>query len=60
MLMLLQIDWLSPLEIPIIRHAFFGLVLAGGMISLLGVIIITFNLSGIRFTLMHVGLLALL
>ena len=57
MLMPLQIDWLSPLEIPIIRHAFFGLVLAGGMISLLGVIIITFNLSGIRFTLMHVGLL---
>ena len=45
------------LQIPMIRQAFVGLLLAGGLLSLWGVMVISLNLSGLRFTLMHVGLL---
>ncbi len=51
------IEWLEPLQIPIIRNSLIGLMLAGGMFSLLGVVVISLNLTGLRFTLMHVGLL---
>ncbi|MFA6706712.1 MAG: metal ABC transporter permease [Sphaerochaetaceae bacterium] len=44
-------------SIPIIRHAFFGIVVAGSTLSLLGIIIVSLNLTAIRFTLMHTGLL---
>lgn len=42
--------------IPVIRHAFFGMLIAGGTLSLLGVVIVALHLTAIRFTLMHVGL----
>jgi len=44
-------------SIPVIRYAFFGMLVAGGTLSLLGVIIVSLHLTAIRFTLMHVGLL---
>ena len=44
-------------SIPVIRHAFFGMFIAGGTLSLLGVVIVALHLTAIRFTLMHVGLL---
>ncbi len=44
-------------SIPVIRHAFFGMLIAGGTLSLLGVVIVALHLTAIRFTLMHVGLL---
>ncbi len=50
-------NWLSPLEIPLIRNALLGIVFAGGTMSLLGVMVLTLSLTGLRFTLMHVGLL---
>lgn len=42
--------------IGVIRYAFFGMLIAGGTLSLLGVVIVALHLSVIRFTLMHVGL----
>ncbi len=48
---------LGAFSIPVIRYAFWGMLIAGGSFSLLGVIIVSLNLSAIRFTLMHVGLL---
>lgn len=47
----------SSLAIPVIRHAFFGMLIAGSTLSLLGVIVVSLHLTAIRFTLMHVGLL---
>jgi len=47
----------SSFSIPVIRHAFFGMLVAGSTLSLLGVIIVSLQLTAIRFTLMHVGLL---
>lgn len=44
-------------SIPVIRYAFFGMLVAGATFSLLGVIIVSLHLTAIRFTLMHVGLL---
>ncbi|MCK9288212.1 MAG: metal ABC transporter permease [Sphaerochaetaceae bacterium] len=44
-------------SLPIIRNAFIGMVIAGGTLSLLGIIIVSLNLTAIRFTLMHTGLL---
>jgi len=44
-------------SIPLIRHAFIAMVIAGSTLSLLGVIIVSLHLTAIRFTLMHVGLL---
>ncbi len=50
-------SWLQALQIPMIRQAFVGLILAGSLLSLWGVMVISLNLTGLRFTLMHVGLL---
>lgn len=50
-------SWLEPLQVPLIRQAFWGLVAAGVTFSLLGVVIISLRLTGLRFTYMHVGLL---
>ena len=47
----------SSLAIPVIRHAFIGMLIAGATLSLLGVIVVSLHLTAIRFTLMHVGLL---
>lgn len=44
-------------SIPVIRYAFIGMLVAGGTLSLLGVMIVSLHLIAIRFTLMHVGLL---
>lgn len=44
-------------SIPVIRHAFIGMTIAGATLSLLGVIVVSLHLTAIRFTLMHVGLL---
>lgn len=43
-------------SIQVIRHALFGMLIAGGTLSLLGVVIVSLHLTAIRFTLMHVGL----
>jgi zinc transport system permease protein len=50
-------DILETLSIPVIRHAFLAMVIAGGTLSLLGVVIVSLHLTAIRFTLMHIGLL---
>lgn len=52
MIQLLIDSW----SIPVIRHAFFGMLIAGATLSLLGVVIVALHLTAIRFTLMHVGL----
>ena len=52
MIQLLSDAW----AIPVIRHAFFGMLIAGATLSLLGVMIVSLHLTAIRFTLMHVGL----
>lgn len=49
--------WLAPLNIPLIKRAVLTLLFAGTTFSLLGVFIVTFNLTVIRFALLHVGLL---
>jgi zinc transport system permease protein len=48
---------ITSFSIPVIRYAFFGMLVAGSTLSLLGVIIVSLQLTAIRFTLMHVGLL---
>ncbi len=50
-------DILAALAIPVIRHAFIGMVIAGATLSMLGVVIVSLHLTAIRFTLMHIGLL---
>lgn len=50
-------DWLAPLSLPVIQRAIGTLLVAGATFSLLGVFIITLNLTAIRFSLMHVALL---
>lgn len=45
------------LQIPIFKRALLGAILAGSTMSLLGIVIVVFNLTTIRFALMHVGLL---
>lgn len=50
-------DIIAALSIPVIRHAFLGMVIAGATLSLLGVVIVSLHLTAIRFTLMHIGLL---
>ncbi|MCC5909126.1 MAG: metal ABC transporter permease [Clostridiaceae bacterium] len=45
------------LQVPIFQRAFIASLLAGGTMSLLGIVITTFNLTTIRFALMHFGLL---
>ena len=50
-------DIIAALSIPVIRHAFLGMLIAGGTLSLLGVVIVSLHLTAIRFTLMHIGLL---
>lgn len=45
------------LQIPLFQRAMVAAVIAGGTLSLLGVVIVTLNLTVIRFALMHVGLL---
>ncbi|NCB02513.1 MAG: metal ABC transporter permease [Spirochaetia bacterium] len=47
---------IEALSIPIILHAFIGMLFAGSTLSLVGVIIIPLHLMTMRFTLMHVGL----
>jgi zinc transport system permease protein len=47
---------IEALRIPVIRHAFLGMLVAGATLSLLGVVIVSLHLTAIRFTLMHVGL----
>ncbi len=44
-------------QYPVFQRAFIAAVVAGGTISLLGVVIIMLNLTTIRFALMHVALL---
>lgn len=50
-------EWLAPLEIPVIQRAALTLLVAGTGFSLLGVFVVTLNLTVIRFALLHVGLL---
>lgn len=50
-------DWLTPLKLPLVQRAFFTLLFAGATFSLLGVFVVTLNLTVIRFALLHVGLL---
>lgn len=45
------------LQVPIFQRAFVAAILAGGTISLLGTVIVVFNITTIRFALMHFGLL---
>ncbi|QNO14510.1 metal ABC transporter permease [Alkalicella caledoniensis] len=45
------------LQIPIFQRALLGALIAGGTMSLLGIVIVVFNLTTIRFALMHIGLL---
>lgn len=45
------------LQVPIFQRAFIVSVIAGGTISLLGIVIVIFNITTIRFALMHFGLL---
>jgi ABC-type Mn2+/Zn2+ transport system permease subunit len=44
-------------SLSVVRNAFFAMLIAGATLSLLGVIIVSLNLTAIRFTLMHTGLL---
>ncbi len=48
---------LQILSLPIIQRALICLLAASASFSLLGIVIVVLNLSGIRFTLMHAGLL---
>ena len=50
-------ELLEMLAIPVIRNAFFGMLIAGATLSTLGVVIVSLHLMALRFTLMHVGLL---
>lgn len=50
-------SWLAPLTLPIIQRAIVTLLIAGTTFSLLGVFIISLQLTVIRFALLHVGLL---
>lgn len=45
------------LQYPIFRRALFTAIFAGGTVSLLGIVIVIFNMTTIRFALMHFGLL---
>ncbi|MDW7660495.1 MAG: metal ABC transporter permease [Bacillota bacterium] len=45
------------LQVPLFQRAAAAALISGGTISLLGVVITTFNLTTIRFALMHFGLL---
>ncbi|SCY92713.1 metal ABC transporter permease [Alkaliphilus peptidifermentans] len=45
------------LQVPIFQRALFAAILAGGTMSLLGIVIVVFNMTTIRFALMHFGLL---
>lgn len=45
------------LQVPIFQRAFLATIVAGGTISLLGIVIVVFNMTTIRFALMHFGLL---
>src|SRR5690606_31917606 len=50
-------EWLAPLHIPLIRRAALTLLVAGTTFSVLGVVLVTLNLTVMRFALLHVGLL---
>lgn len=45
------------LQVPIFQRAFITAILAGSTMSLLGIVIVVFNMTTIRFALMHFGLL---
>jgi ABC-type Mn2+/Zn2+ transport system permease subunit len=45
------------LGVPIFQRALIAAVVAGGTMSLLGIVIVIFNLTTIRFALMHFGIL---
>ncbi|MFZ5651065.1 MAG: metal ABC transporter permease [Bacillota bacterium] len=45
------------LQIPVFQRAFLAALVAGGTVSLLGVVIVMLNLTTIRFALMHMALL---
>lgn len=45
------------LKVPIFQRALLGTIIAGSTMSLLGIVIIVFNMTTIRFALMHFGLL---
>jgi ABC-type Mn2+/Zn2+ transport system permease subunit len=45
------------LQVPIFQRAFLAALVAGGTVSLLGVVIVMLNLTTIRFALMHMALL---
>ncbi|KAB3531562.1 metal ABC transporter permease [Alkaliphilus serpentinus] len=44
-------------KVPIFQRALIGAIIAGGTISLLGIVIVVFNMTTLRFALMHFGLL---
>ena len=50
-------ELLKALALPLMRHALLGMLVAGASFSLLGVVVVSLNLTAIRFTLMHIGLL---
>ncbi len=45
------------LRIPIFQRALIAAITAGSTMSLLGIVIVVFNITTIRFSLMHIGLL---
>lgn len=52
-----MLEWLAPLQVPLIRRAILTLLVAGSTFSVLGVVLISLNLTVMRFALLHVGLL---
>lgn len=48
---------LDYLQIPVFQKALIAALLAGGTLSLLGIVIVVMNLTTIRFALMHIALL---
>lgn len=45
------------LNVPIFQRALFATIIAGGTLSLLGIVIVVFHMTTMRFALMHFGLL---
>lgn len=50
-------EFLDYLKVPLFQKAFLGAFLSGAGLSLLGVVVLSLNLTTVRFALMHVALL---
>ena len=53
----MRLSFIDYMQIPLFQRAILAALITGGTLSLLGVVIVTLNLTAIRFALMHVGLL---